>query len=123
MDKYEKFDLQKALDGAELVTRDGKEVTEWYYFKNSKRTQPIYAVVNGEIYSYKIEGNYYVTGDISANDLFIKPKVNKCWVNVYCNSCGGITISAPYSNKEDAINGKHPVNYIKTIRITDEVEE
>ena len=122
MNNLEKFDLQKALDGAELETRDERKVSEWHYFKEDKGDFPIQAIINGRRIAYTIDGNFGKEGE-HPNDLFIKPKVKECWVNVFINKDGALGVGSYHSSKEKAIRCRLNGNtYIKTIRITDEPE-
>lgn len=70
------FDLQKAIDGHPLVTRDGREVTEFHYFKTSLKDD-CRAVVHGCIYGYKNDGTNW--GDENALDLFLKSEKKKLY--------------------------------------------
>ena len=66
------FDLEKARQGAKLITGDGRPVTDFYYFKTAivekyfptndvveERRYPIRAVIDGRIHSFTIEGKYF----------------------------------------------------------------
>jgi hypothetical protein len=118
--KLEKFDLEKALNGAKVVTRDGREVLELTKFKNIK-DYPLVGVLNNEIYAWTIEG-YYVDGfeEDDAN-LYIEGKVQSVWVNVYKSDKQNILVTGSYKTKETALNCiVTNYEYIKTIEITDE---
>lgn len=122
MKNLEKFNAETTPLGTELITRDGREVSEWYYFKNTNEKFPIKAVICNVIEGFTKDGVYYDSGTESVNDLFIKPKVRELWVNVYCHPDGDIFLGGECSTKEEAIGSNVGVNYIKTIRITDEPE-
>jgi hypothetical protein len=119
--KLEKFNLQKALNGAKIVTRDGREVTQLTKFEDAEE-YPLGAVLEGKIQSWSIDGYYYIDrlGENNA-DLFIEAKVRRGWVNVYGNGRDIIT-SGGYITREDATrNIREDYEYIKTIEITDEL--
>lgn len=114
------FDLEKAINGEPLITRDGRNVDEFYYFKTSKSNQPLKAVINGTIYEYSLDGKY-VTEIICNHDLFMKPKVLKCWVNIFSDGKKIWIGGAHWDNEKDAkCFAENINNYIKTIRITNE---
>lgn len=67
------FDLEKALAGEPVITRDGREVTQVTLFECESR-YPVYAVVDGAICSFTKTGSDYDNGQSSQYDLFMKPK-------------------------------------------------
>lgn len=72
-----KFDLQQAIDGHPLVTRDGREVTEFHYFQTANDPSfVIVAVINGKTIHFDENGTYVPYGD-SKNDLFLKDQKTK----------------------------------------------
>jgi len=120
--KLEKFDLEKVIHGAKVVTRDGREVLELTKFENLGEL-PLVGVVDGDLETWSIKGKY--SRDIASNmDLCIVGKVQSIWVNIYKKSNNGeIYIgSQRYKSKQNAINAVSKGNqeYIKTIEITDE---
>jgi hypothetical protein len=125
--KLEKFDLEKVLNGAKVVTRDGREVTQLTKFEDVGK-YPLVGVLEGDVKTWTIKG-YYLDGWKELNaDLFIEGKVQSVWVNIYKNKYNGeIFIGCDrYKSKEDAINNTYDKfhttsEYIKTIEITDEV--
>lgn len=76
------FDLEAALRGDKVVTRDGREVTEIYHFKTSSQRYPVRAVVAGGLSAYTVHGRLISNSD-SAGDLFMAPKERTVWVNVW----------------------------------------
>lgn len=67
------FDLEKALAGDQVVTRDGREVSQVTLFECEEQF-PIRAVINGEIEAFTKTGEYFATGESYDLDLFMKPK-------------------------------------------------
>jgi hypothetical protein len=118
--KLEKFDLEKVIHGAKVVTRDGREVLELTKFENLGEL-PLVGVVDGDLETWSIKGKY--SRDIASNmDLFIVGEVQSIWVNLYTTRDGGIQLGHCYKIKEEAeYDGKGSSSYIKTIEITDEV--
>ena len=65
------FDLNKALNGATVVTRNGDIVTDLAYFASAfETTWKLRGVVNGEIFSWTIEGKWKPNAQNNL-DLFI----------------------------------------------------
>ena len=112
------FNLERALAGDEVVTRNGGIVTNIVHFKDLKSLSCVYAVIDGGVESFTKEGNYFRSGGISAFDLFIKSqtKVIEAWINVYeqghCMIC----------ETEEEANKSKKLHCLKTIKITTEVE-
>lgn len=63
------FNLEEALNGAKVVTRDGREVTQLIKF-NADENETIFGVVNKEIASWMNDGRFAENNHIL--DLFIK---------------------------------------------------
>ena len=88
------FDLQKALAGDPVVTRDGRKVTEIIEFKTACNTlQNTVAVIDGHFYSFYENGKCMSQWD-SEFDLFMAPKIVKKsgWLNVYPNNTVGFLV-------------------------------
>lgn len=116
----EKFDLERALAGEPVITRDGREVTEIHLFKTVKTDYPLIVVVGGDNHEYTEEGKFNI--NVSSNDdLFMKPKVIEGWFNVYLVGVKIWTSSAYESEERAKQNIGNFDTYIKTIKITDEV--
>jgi hypothetical protein len=117
--KLEKFDLEKALNGTKVFTRDGLEVTQFTKFDTYEKFS-LYGVVNDEIQCWDIKGRY--CGEATPNmDLYIEGEVQSVWVNVYKSDKQNILVSGAYKKKETALNCiLTSYHYIKTIEITDE---
>lgn len=79
--KLKPFNLENALAGKSVVTRIGKRVTEIKYFTTSEKSQKLYAVVDGRIYSYSDDGQYYLDKVVKTNhDLFMEVETVKKYV-------------------------------------------
>ena len=68
------FDLEKAIAGKKLVTREGHEVREFHHFKNVSSEYPICAVIQGYLAGFTDKGRYHSHGNESALDLFMAPE-------------------------------------------------
>ena len=70
------FDLEKALKGAPVVTRDGREATQLFLFAVGDDKYPVYGVIHdkrsGDYISYfTTQGKQYADRE-SNSDLFMK---------------------------------------------------
>lgn len=120
--KLEKFDLEKALNGAKVVTRDRREVKQLTKFECS-RIYSLVGVLDNFIQTWTSEGIFDTEyeGECLA-DLFLAVEPNSVWVNVYQQD-GIIKIGGPFKTKKEAlIYGENLKHYVKTIEITDETE-
>jgi hypothetical protein len=112
----EKFNLEEALAGKPVVTRNGKKVTELHLFK-STTGKPVIAIVEGLVAGYTILGKDDDARD-SIWDLFMAPQKKSIWVNVH--HCGNTLAlgRGRYPTEAEArekITNKE--TYIKTIEI------
>ena len=114
-----KFNLQKALEGAKVVTRAGKDVTQLTIF-NIGNTILLAAVIDNEICKFLENGtcDFLYNGCQSNNDLFMDaPEI---WVNIYYSKEKGVWGSQFYESKEEAkenIISESNYNYQTTISI------
>ena len=99
------FDLNKALAGEPVVTRDGKTVTEIVLLKTlTARQNNLLAVIDGDWYTYF--GNGQLNPGFPCNgDLFMAPVKRQEWRNIYKGkNSGKLTVSSVrYASYEDAI--------------------
>lgn len=119
------FNLQEALAGKPVVTRDGRKVTEIYHFKTGTSVYSVHACIDGCIREYTQRGTYYETGNGSDFDLFMEEPVVEGWVNILCTSDGILRVSSTvYATKELALANicAHSCNYVKTIKIDNQPE-
>jgi len=65
------FNLEKALAGEPVVTRDGRKVTQLTLFEANNRYSLI-GVVNGELQTFTDEGKYDVDRNSTDTDLFME---------------------------------------------------
>lgn len=70
------FDLEKALAGAKVVTRDGRIITGLHLFQNVADRYPLYGVIDGKIHGWTPSGRFAGDSDFIA-DLFlaVEPKL------------------------------------------------
>jgi hypothetical protein len=76
------FNLERALAGDPVVTRDGRPVTQLTLFNIPGRF-PLVGVVDNSNESWTPTGLFCVNGKTSYFDLFMAPKKRTVWVNLY----------------------------------------
>jgi hypothetical protein len=111
----EKFNLERALAGEPVITRNGKEVTQLVKFDTFGTTYVVGGVVDGDVKSWTIDGKHYD----KQLKLFMKPKENAIWVNVYKRSDGALVAGHYYDSEAKAKEKSLGRNYIKTVKITE----
>jgi len=117
----EQFNLERALAGEPVITRNGKEVTQLVYFHDVIHKDCVYGVIGNQIKNWCIDGKFFHDdpNEFGA-DLFMKPKENAIWVNVYKNKNGILyTNGADYSSEESAKTSSDKIGYLKTIKIVE----
>jgi hypothetical protein len=115
----EKFDLERALAGDLVCTKDGNEVTQLTYFRETKDLFSVVGVLEGEVCGWQTNGRFLETKE-SSKDLFMKPKENAIWINLYKNENGSLYVTGVfYSNEESAKKSSDEFRYLKTIKIVE----
>lgn len=114
------FDLEKALAGAKVVTRDGREVTQLTKF-DVRGDFPLTGIIQNKRESFKLNGKY--SDHIESHyDLFMAPQKQSIWVNVYEGDILVLGHSRNKSFDEAKLNIHEGFTYIKTIEITNDLE-
>lgn len=98
------FDLEKAKNGAEVVTRDLLPYKFLHVIKNNDYIVPVVGVLNfgtneEEILSHTYSGTIYVNGKEHHDDLFILEEPKQVWTNVYKTPGGFITLGNWHSKE------------------------
>lgn len=116
--KCKYFDLERALAGDKVVTRDGREVTEIHHFKSVTSMYEVFVSVNGSVYACSKEGSYTFPEEDRC-DLFMAPKTKKfeALVNVYNWGISNYTYET--KSRAEACSAE---GFIKTIKIETEIE-
>jgi hypothetical protein len=115
------FDLEKALAGAKVVTRDGREVTQLTRF-DVYGNYPLIGIINKQRESFQLNGQF---GDNKESnwDLFMAPEKKSIWINVYEDNLRKQLGIVAHCSLDQAIKHKFTPNgfdYIKTVEITNE---
>ena len=117
------FNLQKALEGKPVITRNGELVTEIVQFANIKSPYCIAGVCNGTIYTWSIDGEIDVNSDLKQKkDLFMAEKNETIWINVWKNFKDGSLSASVHSRKDKCdkeIDELLSHTLVQTIEITE----
>ena len=116
--KLKPFDLEAALNGAAVVTRGGRKVTEIVVLKNTFYGKNVLALINNGLYSFKQDGKAEEDAE-HFNDLFMKPQQVTKWVNIYSTKNGYLWSGSLFDTKEKAQESREGA--IDTIQITFEL--
>lgn len=85
--KLRKFDLEAALAGKSVVTRDGR-VVEGVAATTSRVDYCVVATIDSSAVTFSAEGRFAVGGGDHRNDLFMAPTERVVWVNLYQDRFG-----------------------------------
>ena len=106
------FDLEKALAGSKVVTRNGLKVTQITKFDGTDHLCHCLSGVAG-----KTLRRWYLNGGERSHeagifDLFMAPKVVTKWINLF--PCGPGHVY--YDSEEEAKNSRHG-SFIATVKV------
>ena len=108
------FNLERALAGDPVITRAGEPVEQLHKF-DTIENDCIFGVVEGEVYSWRIGGEFYKEGE-SDKDLFMVIKKHRGWINIYRGNDGYRLDPMIYSSPRSAME-KTPFLVDSTIKI------
>jgi hypothetical protein len=114
----EKFNLERALAGEPVCTRDGNEVTQLTYFEAPKDPYPVVGVLEGEVCGWQTNGRFLESENIS-KDLIMKPKENAIWVNLYKDYNGKLFAGCSHDSEKEAVEAIGGYPKIRTIKIVE----
>lgn len=121
--KTKPFNLEEALNGAKVVTRNGDEVTQLHKF-NVKKFHCLCGVLDEDILSWTINGEFWDKENNHSRDLLLVVEPKKFWVNMYQDELGEVYLGQKlHTTKREPEAWKCKDGYIKTIEITDEDEK
>jgi hypothetical protein len=110
-----KFNLQEALAGKPVISREGKQVTQLHLFEvNPSSNYSLYGVVDGHVESFTEDGKWDVHLSEGSRDLFMGPEV--AYVNVYSGD-SGYYVGTLFNTRKGAENMINNDTYVKTIEI------
>jgi hypothetical protein len=117
------FDLEKALAGEPVVTRDGKEVTDIAYFPTKDDNYKVCGILNKDCEWFTNKGFYIQEDTEHFKNLCMKDSLIESWINIY--QIGNyVEAGSSYRSEQgakDNIQNNSSRIYIKTIKITNEL--
>jgi hypothetical protein len=102
------FNLEQALSGKPVVTRDGVAVTELHLFDTPMQSLKLYGVRmdSRTVDHWTREGKAFVDNCTSKSDLFMAPTKREGWINIVNTGHDGdrrvMTEYLIHATKEDA---------------------
>ena len=115
------FNLEKALAGEPVVTREGNPVTQLIKFeaKEERDGYVLYGVVNNKIFTFLDSGKYDRTFESHCFDLFMAEPER--WINIHFDPKDGhIFYGVVYQSETDALKDKDKMShYQATIKLKD----
>jgi hypothetical protein len=85
--KLKPFDLEAAKRGEPVVTRGGEPVLELHYFETATGKYPLAAVVGPVTHVFTADGFYDISKEPHHTDLFMAPRKQTVYVNLYSKEC------------------------------------
>jgi len=97
------FNLEKALAGEPVVTRDGRKIIDLYHFKDVKTKFSLVVLIenNSSVDHYTTKGTW--TEDFENQELDLFMAEPETWINVYYSKVQDkIWNSVKYNSEEEA---------------------
>lgn len=105
------FNLERALAGDPVVTKNGRKITELRFF-STKNEHPVAGFIDGsnQLQQWTVQGQRYGKYSESDFDLFMAPIEKSGWIKIFTQQVGAIkaTTSCIYDNEADALNFSSP---------------
>ena len=109
------FNLEQALAGKHVMTREGRKVVRIFYAEEAcENSQVICVLETGAVFPYYKDGTY--TNSPSVNDLVMAPTKKEGWINIYNVLSLDVTGKNIYPTEEAALTNKG-CDCIATIKI------
>lgn len=127
------FNLEAALRGEPVITRDGRPVEQIFHVTKAKNIQrPLVVVIEGRIRSYSLDGTrtlrspYANQKPQSTSDLFMTAVVKDYYLNIYRTTAlltKGYDAGKLYGTIDEALEvpGAKGIRYVTTIKV--QIEE
>lgn len=109
------FNLEQALAGAPVITREGRNVVRIFYAEEACENSQVICVFETEtVFHYYKDGAY--TNSSSVHELVMAPQKKEGWINVYNVHSLDVTGKNIYPTEEAALANKG-FDCIATIKI------
>lgn len=116
------FNLQSALAGEKVITRDGRPVKIAGYNEEAVGYSKLAGWLEGTVECWSESGIYYDDKEESEYDLFMAPKKREVWVGYFEGANGNKAVVHAYSKKEieNMFIGFNSSRLITTVKIWEE---
>lgn len=112
------FNLERALAGDPVVRRDGVKVSEVLRFKGGNVVKSVVTLAeNGGFYRHNEDGTRWESGLPDDRDLFMAPKTQTVWVNLYGSVDRIVAAYTTYPTEETARELR--CDYLRTHDVSD----
>jgi hypothetical protein len=113
------FDLEKALAGEPVVTRDGRPVTQLVMFEAIEEEYCLCGVLERSITGWLVNGKIWNITESHRRDLFMADPER--WINIHFDPKDGhIFYGVVYQSETDALKDKDKMShYQATIKLKD----
>lgn len=104
-----KFNLERALAGDKVVTRNGQKVNKIVNFDGiGKNKKSIAFVLNGNVFTCKKDGRFKIGNIDSGHDLFMAQVKRQGWINIFKCGSESMPISGRvYCSEDEALESGH----------------
>lgn len=105
------FNLERALGGERVITRNGEEVTGLHHFKKVASEYSLFGVVNGKVTGFTVNGEILVDMHHEMNLCMAPPDE---WINLYWDLNAKETfVSDSYATRELAKENKAKLSCLR----------
>lgn len=117
MNTLKPFNLEEALAGKPVITRNGYPIIELKYFQTIGSLAVVRKEPDEKLISYFIccDGTHNDTVNC-VTDLFMAPTKKQGWVNIY-KQVGNTYVATVYLSEEEALQNRCIISLVDTVMI------
>ena len=93
------FNLEAAMRGEPIVTRDGRQA-KFVAYEPGSESYSVVSLIDGEIQTHNEQGLFFNDGSECEDDLFMATKT--IWLNIYLSDDGSWISSSAHRSKDSA---------------------
>ena len=118
------FNLNDALAGHSVVTRNGRKVTQLHFFHGITDKYCLYGVIDEDLHRFTEKGYFFDDGEEHVLDLFMEclyKDIDTQFINLYKDRVTGEIFAGQkvYSSEQDAKNNVwNDTEYYTTTEVT-----
>lgn len=111
-----KFNLEEALNGAKVVTRNGWNIKIYQHDPTNQESSRVVGSHQGTVLGWCEDGTFRIDKAESVYDLFIEVPESGIYINLYGDEHGTWVDEHTYPSEYDAKSNAHD-NYIATFKL------